>query len=446
MDVRGVVAEAKPYAGGALKILLTAPRPLIPADTGGKVRTLNIFTRLADHMEIHAISLADPERDGAAVSEMRRIFHSYTPVFWHETTKYSQAFYAEVLANQFSHLPYFVARCCLPRLRSTVEALAAREHFDLVFCDFLQTAAAMLRSWVKPRVVFEHNVEYLLRKRQWQTEKARLRKWVFGAEWKKTRRIEARVCQSFDHVITVSEEDRHTLASEFGTRRVSSIPTGVDAEFFRPLQAPPQPGRLVFVGSMDWYPNEDGVAWFLREAYPRIRKAAPHASLTIVGRNPSGRLCKLIAGEPSVELSGRVPDIRPYLASAEVVVVPLRFGGGTRIKIPEAMAMAKAIVSTRLGAEGLPVIPGREILLEEHPEGFARAVVNLLNDVPRREALGRSAREKVVREHSWEAVAAKMERILEQVARRANQGLKVTEPLTATAERTVIANRLTADP
>src|SRR5262249_35273624 len=151
--------------------------------------------------------------------------------------------------------------------------LTGRMRFDLVLCDFLQTAAPLRELTSRPKVVFEHNVEFLLRKRKWKQEEHPLRRLIYGAEWKKTRRIEAEVCRSFDHVMTVSEDDRQTVEKEFGITHSSPIPAGVDTDFFRPPIERPHPGRLVFVGSMDWDPNEDGAVWFLRNIYPRIRAA-----------------------------------------------------------------------------------------------------------------------------------------------------------------------------
>ena len=166
---------------------------------------------------------------------------------------------------------------------------------------------------------------------------------------------------------------------------------------------------------MDWDPNEDAMLWFLREVYPRIRQAMPKASLTIVGRSPSSRLRAMAAGVPAVEVTGRVADVRPYLSQAEAVVVPLRIGGGTRIKIPEAMAMAKAVVATPIGAEGLPFRDGREIRIAEQPESFAQVVVELLKNASLRDAIGSAARAEVVRNHGWSMVVARVEEILEQV-------------------------------
>src|SRR5438046_2770243 len=386
-----------------MKILLTLRQPLYPADTGGKVRSLNIFSRLAKRASIHAVSFADAVADAASIREMQRLFESYTPVFWQETKKYSPRFYKEIFTNQFSSLPYFLAKCRLPHFRSTIEGLLAKEHFDVLFSDFLHTAVPLLQCSFKPKIVFEHNVEFLLRKRKWQVEKHPLRKivfgtewrrtrplearevekhplrkivfgteWrrtlpledrevekhplrkiVFGTEWRRTRPLEARVSRSFDHVLTVSEEDQQTIRHEFGINQVSTLPTGVDTDFFCPSGNGPQPGRLAFVGSMDWDPNEDGVVWFLENIYPLIRHTVPDASFVVVGTNHSSRLRAIAARTPAVEITGWVPDVRPYLSQAEVVVVPLRIGGGTRIKIPEAMAMGKAVVSTPIGAEGL---------------------------------------------------------------------------------------------
>jgi len=398
-----------------MKILLTLRQPLFPADTGGKVRSLNIFSRLAKRATIHAVSFADPVADAAHICEMRNLFQSYTPVSWQETKKYSLRFYGELVTNQFSALPYFLAKCCLPNFRSTVENLLAREPFDLLFCDFLQTAVPLLKCSFKPKVVFEHNVEFQLRKRKWRVAKHPLRKMVFNTEWRKTRPWEARVCRLFDHVLTVSEEDRQMIQQELGANHVSTLPTGVDTDFFYPLGNPCQPGRLVFVGSMDWDPNEDGIVWFLESIYPLIQQSVSNASFVVVGRNPSPRLLAIAAKCPSVEIMGWVPDVRPYLSQAEVVVVPLRVGGGTRVKIPEAMAMAKAVVSTPIGAEGLPFENNKQIRVAERPQHFAEAVVGLLKNAAIRKAMEDAARKEVSGKYDWEAVVDKVEELLNRV-------------------------------
>lgn len=402
-----------------MKILLALPRPLFPTDTGGKIRTLKIFERLAGVHEIHAVSLADSGREAAAIAQMRQLFTSYTPVEWKERPKFSPGFYADFTRSRFSRFPYFLEKYRHPAYRAAVDELLTGQGFDLVLCDFLHPAAALLDSPARPRVIFEHNVEYVIRKRHWERESNPLRKWVLRREWEKARAIESEVCRAFDHVVVVSPEDREMIAREFGVATVSDIPTGVDLDYFRPQQSTEasarRPGNLVFVGSMDWYPNEEGILWFAEQVYPRIRQEAPEANLTIVGRNPSQRLQHLAEQDASIEITGSVPDVRPYLERALAVVVPLRIGGGTRIKIFEAMAMGRAVVSTHLGAEGLPVTSGSDILLADEPGPLADATLSLLDQPALRERIGSAARAKVARDHSWERVAVRMTEILEGV-------------------------------
>ncbi|HTZ74134.1 MAG TPA: glycosyltransferase [Candidatus Aquilonibacter sp.] len=402
-----------------MNILLTLRQPLVPADTGGKVRSLNIFSRLAKRASIHAVSFADPVHEAAAISEMKHIFSSYTPVAWRESKKYSPTFYAGVLAAQFGSWPYFLSKCNRLEFVSTVRALEKRHRFQLLFCDFLHTAAPLMSFPFRPKIVFEHNVEFLLRKRKWVVETNPVRRMILKNEWTKTRAIEERACRNCDGVLAVSEDDRQAMLREFGVANVSVLPTGVDTDFFQPSQVASRPGRIVFVGSMDWDPNEDGIAWFLRDIYPSIRRGAPMASLAVVGRNPSPHLRALASRQPDVDLTGRVADVRPYLASAEVVIVPLRVGGGTRIKIPEAMAMRKAVVSTTIGAEGLPFRKGREICIADNPEDFAETVITLLHDRQMRNAIAGAARNVVVEKHGWDAVVDRMEEAIDAVVNSA---------------------------
>jgi glycosyltransferase involved in cell wall biosynthesis len=190
------------------------------------------------------------------------------------------------------------------------------------------------------------------------------------------------------------------------------IPTGVDVEYFRPSPDRDQPGTLVFSGAMDWMPNEDAMVYFIKRMWPRIRQQIPNASLCVVGRNPSRALVELAANHQGIEITGIVDDIRPFVHRAAVYVVPLRIGGGTRLKIFEAMAMGKAIVSTTIGAEGLPVHPGQDILIVDDPEQFADTTIRLLGDSVQREELGRAARELVNRTYSWDAVVQPFETVL----------------------------------
>jgi glycosyltransferase involved in cell wall biosynthesis len=195
---------------------------------------------------------------------------------------------------------------------------------------------------------------------------------------------------------------------------VHVVQTGVDTAYFTPIPGREQPGRLVFTGSMDWLPNEDGMLYFVREILPQIRQVEPNVTLSIVGRAPTPAVARL-AELPGIEVTGRVDDVRPHVAGGEVYVVPLRIGGGTRLKIFEAMSMAKVVVSTTVGAEGLPVTPGRDIVIADDPARFAEAVIGLLRNAGARERMAGEGRRLVVERYDWAAVASDFEEALAAV-------------------------------
>jgi glycosyltransferase involved in cell wall biosynthesis len=235
-------------------------------------------------------------------------------------------------------------------------------------------------------------------------------------------RAERRYVQLADYVLTVSENNRASFAPYVDPRRISVIPTGVDTEYFQPGvlsgPVPEQPDTMVFTGSMDWMPNEDGVAYFVAKILPLIRAQIPEAVFWAVGRQPPRRLQALASD--SVVVTGAVEDIRPYLAKAALCVVPLRSGSGTRIKIFEAMAMGKAVISTTMGAEGLPVRHGENIILADDPADFTRQVIQLMRDPQRRARLGRAARRLVEEHYGWPSVAARFDQIMHAVLSHAN--------------------------
>jgi glycosyltransferase involved in cell wall biosynthesis len=237
--------------------------------------------------------------------------------------------------------------------------------------------------------------------------------YLFG-QWLKMRAFERRMCRRFDSVVAVSSEDREQIQREYGVASVFDVPTGVDTNFFRPSgNEQSDPHNIVFTGSMDWLPNEDAISYFTEQIMPRIKAAIPEVTLTVVGRNPYPSLLELSNRDSSIIVTGRVDDVRPFIERAAAYIVPLRIGGGTRLKIYEAMAMEKAIVSTTIGAEGLPVKDGAELLLADTAESFAEAVVRVLNDKALAQTIGRRAARVVREEFGWERVAERFGRICE---------------------------------
>jgi glycosyltransferase involved in cell wall biosynthesis len=266
-------------------------------------------------------------------------------------------------------------------------------------------------------VVFDdHNCEYLLQQRTFLTDLRIPTRWPAAAysfvQWRRLRRYEAQVCRRADRVLAVSEADAAALRRLAPGLDVPVIPNGIDTRAYRPETPNPNDqipkDALVFTGTMDFRPNIDAVLWFAREVLPRIQAEIPDARFLVVGQRPHKRLDAL-RGNPAVTLTGQVEDTRPYIAGAAVYVAPLRMGGGTRLKLLEAMALGKAVVATRLGAEGYPVTDGREMRLADTPADFAAAAVALLRDPQRRETLGRAARAFVEERYDWRVIVPRVE-------------------------------------
>jgi sugar transferase (PEP-CTERM/EpsH1 system associated) len=269
----------------------------------------------------------------------------------------------------------------------------------------------------KPFVVYDdHNAEYVLQQRAFSTDVRRPRRWIAAAyslvQWRKLAGYERKVCRAADRVVAVSEVDRDALLRLDPSLDVTVVPNGVDLEFNRPGATPPQPDMgpeaLVFTGKMDYRPNIDAVTWFVDAVLPLIRQSAPGVRFYIVGQQPHPRVAAL-AVQPGVVVTGRVPDTRPYIAGAAVYVIPLRIGGGTRLKVLEAMAMGQAIVSTRLGCDGFPFADGQEVAFGDTPAAFAQRVLALLADRGRGVEMGRRARAFVEAHYGWDALVPKLE-------------------------------------
>jgi sugar transferase (PEP-CTERM/EpsH1 system associated) len=315
-------------------------------------------------------------------------------------------------------LPYAVGKYRSRAFRRRFDALLRERRFDLIVCDFLVPAVNMPPRLPCPSVIFTHNVESEIWRRHAETKRG-LARLLYRSQHRRMLRFERRTLGRFDGVLAVSEVDRDTFARLYPgaiRRPVEVIPTGVDTRFFDAGVSAPESKSLVFTGSMDWLPNEDAMLFFCSQVLPLIRREEPDVTLSIVGRAPTAAVARL-AQQHGVVVTGRVDDVRPHIADAAAYVVPLRIGGGTRLKIFEAMSMGKAIVSTTVGAEGLPVTDGTHLVIADEPREFADAVVRLLRDVPRRRALEAAARRLVVDHYDWAAVADVFDQALVRVAR-----------------------------
>jgi glycosyltransferase involved in cell wall biosynthesis len=262
-------------------------------------------------------------------------------------------------------------------------------------------------------VLFQHNVETALWRRMASTEANPAKRLAYQIEAAKMARYEQRALRRFHHIIAVSDHDRQEMLAMAPGSDITVVPTGVDTQKY--AVAPPttaNPPRIVFTGSMDWEPNLDAVAYFYQDVFPRVRAEFPSALFQIVGRNPLPRV-KQLASE-HVQVTGTVPSVAEYLRDATLVVVPLRIGGGTRLKIFEAMAMGKAVISTSIGAEGLDVQSGRDLILADDPSAFAEAIGSLLRDAVLRHKYERSAA-KLAAQYDWSNIVHRFADVLQKV-------------------------------
>jgi sugar transferase (PEP-CTERM/EpsH1 system associated) len=389
-----------------LRILWLKTELLHPVDKGGKIRTFHMLKELKREHHVTYLTLDDGSGAPDARERAAEYCHALVRVEHRTREKFSAAFYVELAANLVSPLPYFMKKYESAEMRREIARLAAREKFDVLVCDFLQPSVNLPTRLSIPTVLFQHNVEAMIWKRHYEVQKNLLKKTYLYGQWRKSHAYERAACRRFDHVVAVSEEDRETLERAYGLKSVSDVPTGVDTEFFRPRgTGEREPHNLVFTGSMDWLPNEDAIQFFTKEIMPRIRAEVPDATLTVVGRNPYASLIELGKRDPSIIVTGRVEDVRPYMERAAAYIVPIRVGGGTRLKIYEAMAMEKPVISTTIGAEGLPLTDGRELLLADTAEAFAAAVVSVLRDAAKARSLSARAAETVREKFSWDKVS-----------------------------------------
>ena len=394
---------------------------LWPATTGGRVRSLNTISELARGHEVTVITTHGRGDDPDGLKRQLAGCARVISIPYAVPKRGSTAFAAAVAGSWFSRYPVDLWKWGVPAVRRAVGEVLDGGDVDLCVADFLFAAVnvpmpARVRwgQGTVPVLLFEHNVEYLIWKRLADLETTPWRRALLEMEWRKVRACEAEACRRATLTIAVSDDDRDRLQDLDADIQAVSIPTGVDTTFFTPLPNAEVPGRLVFSGSMDWHPNEDAVCYFVDEILPRIRAEVPDASFTIVGRNPGARV-KALADCPGIAVTGTLDDVRPAIAEGSVYVVPLRAGSGTRIKIFEALAMGKAVVSTRVGAEGLGLESGRQFLAADTPHDFAHAVVRLLRDPMRRHALGHAGRALVEANYSWSKVARQFEARCEEV-------------------------------
>ena len=392
-----------------MKILWVKSDFLHPTTKGGHIRTLETLKRWHRRHEIHYVALDLAEQAGG-VERCGEYCTKWYPVPHSAPARGSLQFGMQLAGNLFSELPLAVSRYRSDGMRRQIETLIRSEKFDSIVCDFLFAAPNM--PDLGAAVLFQHNVEALIWKRQLDTATNAAHQFYFQRQYDRMLRYEGQACRAAKSIIAVSEQDARTMRSLYGVSRIAAVPTGVDLDYFTPASRPAPKSDLVFAGSMDWLPNIEGIQWFVEEVLPLIRKRRPDCSLVIAGRRPTPDVQRLAEKDSRIRVTGTVDDIRPFLWESSVSIVPLRIGGGTRLKIYEAMAAKIPVVSTSIGAEGLDIRNGEDIHIADTAAEFAERCLALLDDAAARARMADVAFSIVASRYSWEIVSLKFEELL----------------------------------
>jgi len=407
-----------------LQVLFIGLAPPVPTTNGHRMRCCTLLSALAaEGHEVTLICFADSKELRSPAPQLTDLCTQvyFVPAPPDQTAAVE---YWNRLRSFLSAKPFGAQRLCSSQMSDTVQRTLDGGRFDAIICDDVYMLANIPPQINIPILLNKHDITHEIMGRFLDYERNPLKRLYGRSEYTKVRKLEIDACTNSDAVLACSERDGQEIRKLCPAARIYILPNVVDVRSYQPAYE--DDGRTVlYVGAMDWFPNRDAVDYFAEEILPRLRRKVPQLHFTVAGRNPSQKMHERYRDFPDVTFTGSVAEMRPIIANAAVCVVPLRIGSGTRLKILEAAAMGKAIVSTRLGAEGLEFVPGEEIVLADEPEEFAAAVADLLADQSRRVALGRAARRRVEGHYDLStlgtAVRAAFEELVPQAAKVAGR-------------------------
>jgi len=393
-----------------MKILFLSAYFCLPPATGSRIRTMEILKALSARHEVTYLAFADDEHQRDSLEAARRLCAEVKVVFReHGYDKLA------LLRGLVGRTPFTILNFRHPEMARLAAKAQASGGYDLIHVESIHVAQYANFDPARPMVLSTHNIESTIMKRFMEATTNPLKRFYAGITCRKLRRYEAEMMPRFDRTIVVTREEERLACEMARQARVVVIPNGVDIEEFKPdPDVKEEPATLVFSGLMDSRSNVDGVLYFVREILPLIRREMPETKLRVLGQRPAPPV-QALADEPGIEVTGFVPDVRPLAQSGTLHVVPLRIGGGSRLKILQALALGKAVVSTQVGAEGLELSPGEHFLLADEPRVFAEQTVSLLRDPARRAALGQAGRRLAVERYNWKAITAPLLPLYEQL-------------------------------
>lgn len=394
-------------------LLLTQVLPY-PPDSGPKVKTLNVIKYLARRHQITLVSFVrgDQSADIAALQKYCRAVH---------TVPIQRQVWLDAIALGRSLLngqPWMMVRDDRKAMREMLRQVTAGAQFDVVQADQLNMAQFAAEVPGAMRIVDTHNALWLLYQRLAQTMSGP-RRWLLERDWRLLKEYEAGVLTEFDAAVAVSEEDKSALVQAGApAEKITVIPISVDCDELSPVTPVPLANHILHIGTMYWPPNVDGILWFIKEVYPLIRERRPDVVFDVVGARPPDSIRALGGASTGINVTGYVEDTRPFLRQAGVMVVPLRAGGGMRVKILNSMSQAMPIVSTTIGAEGIEGVNGCHLFVADSPEDFARATLQLLEDRALAHQMGLNGRQLILSRYDYRSAC----RLYDEVYRRAADG------------------------
>lgn len=387
-----------------------------PATSGKRLRTLNLMLPLA---KAHNVTYIARSQDSIKNRETATFLadHNVEPILVDAPIpeKRGSAFFARLAANLLSPLPYSVASHASAAMRRAVARHATTNPVDVWQLEW-SAYDYCLAGQTAPVVLQAHNVDALIWQRYHEIEPDPLKRWYIAGQWRKFLKFEKRAFQAATRVVAVSQTDAALARAIYGELAIDVVDNGVDVAAFENVRPDPAARTILFLGALDWRPNLDSLKLLLDTIFPLVRIGAPDAKLKIVGRNPPAWLTQRVQRTHGAALSADVLDVRPYLASSSVMAVPLRVGGGSRLKILEALAAGLPVVSTSIGAEGLSLEAGRQLTLADTPESLAAALLQCLADPAAALEQAARGRKTVAERYDWEMLAGKLEEVWRRAA------------------------------
>ncbi len=392
-----------------MKILVISHILPYPPHGGGLQRTFNLLKKMSEEHEVHLVSftqrtiLPTSKDIKEAKDKLSNIFSSVEVVdIPSDRTKI--LWYLLLLVNCISRLPYSVWRFRSSKFQKLVKKTINEQKFDVVHFDTIALSQYLDDIGNLPAVLNHHNAESQLLKRRGLNHPNILAGFYMRYQAWKLARYEKQVMPKFKAHLVVSDKDRETFIDNISSENIFVVPNGTDTEYYCPGDGQVKK-ELVFVGGMTWFPNKDAMSYFCSEIWPLIKRLQPNVILNIIGRAPSSEIIEYARKDSRILTHGFVEDMRTITRESAVFIVPIRVGGGTRLKIVDAMALGKAIVSTSIGAEGICYQEGHDILLADTPSEFAEKVINLLRDDELRIKLEKNARVTAKTKYSWDVIA-----------------------------------------